>query len=232
MPLDWQRDLSASASDFLRVVWPKISPWLGGGEILPVESATESQDITKLFDQRSGIDAWHLGTNEQMRGIASRVQWMNDSEKPWNTFTVRLSRDSGTRTELEKRLEALEAGRGWLYPIITVQAYIAGVKGARGDLLSVGCVDTEELIRCAQKIAIAWRDKGGNARWRHPGGYGVDRTSNAWFVYVRFEYLACHGQTLKAWPETCAHRVVNRRQRARVLVPEQRCLPFLTEATA
>ena len=77
---DFQRDLEASSSDFLRVVWPAIGPLVGGGEIVPVESVAD-KGMATMLDQRSGIDAWHLSRGKQVRGIASRVQWVRTAPR-------------------------------------------------------------------------------------------------------------------------------------------------------
>jgi hypothetical protein len=135
MRLDVATDLSRSATDFACVVWPHIAPWLGGGELVPVEAVGDPD----MLDIYAGIDAWHLeGNAHRMRGIASRVQYPPNL---YASFTIRSSRTSGAETELAKRLEALyHPERGWLLPAITVQAYVAG-----GALIGAGCVYTRDL---------------------------------------------------------------------------------------
>lgn len=181
---DFKVDLEASANDFLRVVWPAIGAKVGGGEIVPVESVAD-KGMATMLDQRSGIDAWHLSKDKQVRGIASRVQWGNT---PWNSFTVRYARDSGAKTEYEKRKHDINAGAGWLYPHLTIQAYVSGSKGNGGDLLSVAVIKTKSLIDACDKILdgdVSTQDG------------GVRRTSNAAFIYANWDWLERSGYEIK-----------------------------------
>lgn len=181
---DFKSDLNASSVDFLRVVWPAIMVMVGGGEIIPVESVAD-KGMATMLDQRSGIDAWHLSQNGQVRGIASRVQW---TDKPWNTFTVRYSRDSGAKTEYAKRKMDIESDAGWLYPHMTVQAYIAGSKVSGGDLLSVAVIKTKSLINACDQVVA------GNV----PGiDGGIRHTSNATFIWMNWNWLKNMGYGVK-----------------------------------
>ncbi len=194
------RDLENSATEFQRVVWPVISGWFGGGELVSIESV-QNTGFMKLFDTYSGIDAWHISTGKQLRGVASRVQWIDDDQKPWDTFTVRTERDSGARTELAKRLEAIKEDHGYLYPHLTVQAYCSKPCG-EGELLSVAAVRTDQLILRAGAIEKLWRQGGGITPFYPQGhnGAGVRRTSNATFVYMSFAYLRAAQFQIKTWP--------------------------------
>lgn len=177
-------DLNASSEAFSRVVWPAIRSKLGGGEIVPVESVAD-KGMATILDQRSGIDAWHLSLNKQIRGIASRVQW---SDKSWGTFTVRYSRDSGAATEYSKRKNDITSDAGWLYPHITVQAYIAGAKDGQGELLSAGIIKTRSLIAACECIL-----KGGVP----PRDGGIRRTDNAAFIWASWQWLKKSGYDIK-----------------------------------
>lgn len=139
---DVRRDLSDSASDFLNIVWPVIKGRIGGGELIPVESTTDT-GMKRDLDVLAGIDAWHIDRGVgQMRGIASRIQW---DDYAWNTFTVRKHRTSGATTEYEKRLYALNnPNKHYLIPALTVHAYIT--KRPNGKLLSVAVIPTEDLF--------------------------------------------------------------------------------------
>jgi len=143
---DVSRDLSASAYDFLRVVWPKVEPMLAGGRLEPVESTTSRRRIDRDIDILAGIDAWHmLDSQGVMRGIASRVQW---GPKNWRTFTIRKSRPTGATTELAKRLYALDhLDQGWLFPSLTIQAYVTEKREGRllgAAIIHVGLADWPE----------------------------------------------------------------------------------------
>jgi len=181
---DFKSDLEASSNDFLRVVWPAIKSSVGGGEIVPVESVAD-KGMATMLDQRSGIDAWHLSKDKQVRGVASRVQW---THKPWNTFTVRYTRDSGAKTEFEKRKHDIASGAGWLYPHLTVQAFIEGSKASSGDLMSVAVIKTKSLIDACEQILEGSVDKKDG---------GVRRTSNAAFIWASWGWLKRSGYEIK-----------------------------------
>ena len=183
---DFKSDLKDSASDFLRVVWPIVQRMVGGGKIIPIESVTDDA-MTKMLDAYSGIDAWHLSNDRQVRGVASRVQWVTD----WNTFTVRYSRDSGTKTEYEKRKADIDSNAGWLYPHLTVQAFISGNKGSGGDLMSVAVMETKTLINICENVIK--QSMLGNNNVNH----GIRRTGNAKFIYVNWDWIKSSGNKIK-----------------------------------
>lgn len=132
-------DMSRSAKAFHKIVYPKIRSWLGEGELVSVEAVTES-DIADKLDQYAGIDNWYIVTEKGVRGLGSRVQWTTPNRK-YDSFTVRKERQSGTRTEYEKRKEAIE--KGFIYPYWTCQAFI---HKEREDLMSVALCKTLDLI--------------------------------------------------------------------------------------
>jgi len=155
--------MANSRADFLRAVVPAILPHIGGGEIVPVESVT-AEGFVKDLDVLAGVDAWHLVRGRSvMRGIASRVQWPDGrSGYPYETFTVRVRLRSGRETEYHKRERAIaESVRGWLYPHLTVHAYM---RALGGDLLCCAVVETKWIIwaiaqgLCTPEIPV----KGGN----------------------------------------------------------------------
>lgn len=144
--------LSKSASDFVNIVWPAVKglPLIGGGQLQPVEVSSDAE-FAKTLDMLAGIDAWQVLTSPvAMRGLASRVQW----GQARNTFTVRIALPSGAETEYHKRIRALDnQEQGYLYPHLTVQAYIDQVGGT---LLSAAVVRTADLfVRPAR--AHSWR---------------------------------------------------------------------------
>jgi hypothetical protein len=128
----------------MEVVYPKISNWFGGGELIPVELVTKS-DMAEKLDIYSGIDNWILITNEGIRGISSRVQYGKD----WGTFTIRRKRVTSARTEYEKLLYAIE--NDYLHPYWFVQSYINKkdkdlLQGERKELLNAAMCKTRDLI--------------------------------------------------------------------------------------
>lgn len=148
---DVSRDLTDSAAAFKETVWPKIGlRFFGTGELISVE--TDTGILARKWDALAGIDAWQVRDNIGMRGIASRVQRANG--RPFDTFTVRKSRDSGVLTEYDKRRRAIDNQDGWLYPEFAVHAY---VKAARGEpmrgkpLLSAAAARTRDIIYCIDR---------------------------------------------------------------------------------
>lgn len=144
--MSFKDDLSDSASDFLRCVYPAIEKYIGGGELIPTETLYKNE-IFKKLDIHSGIDAWQLNSIHGIRGIASRVQWGNMA---WNTFTIRYVRSSGAKTEYEKRLWAVKSNGGWIYPYYTVHAYI-NERGGNGTLMSAAITKTKDLYIFTEK---------------------------------------------------------------------------------
>lgn len=140
MRADVAKDLTDSAGDFTRLVWPQIKVWCRGGELISVES-TDAKGLSQAFDTMAGVDAWQVCYETQsIRGVASRIQYGS----PWASFTIRETRASGTVTELKKRMAAMsDLKAGWLVPALTVQAYISN--RVLGDLLHVAMVRTFDL---------------------------------------------------------------------------------------
>ena len=136
-----RRDLTRSAQALADVVWPQISqPWFGGGEVVPVETATDVK-IAKALDVFAGIDLWLL-RKDGITPIASRVQFPDG--RSYNTFTIRSWRKSGNDVELQRRLRALkEVQRGYLFPHVTIQAY---VDNNSNRLIAAACVLTKDLF--------------------------------------------------------------------------------------
>jgi len=132
-----KQDMTDSATALELLIWPSVLPWVGGGELLQMESVNDSK-FASILDMKAGIDGWQIH-NDGMRGIASRIQ---RGDKAWNTFTIRMSRDSGVATEYEKRTVAIETGK-YIYPYLTIQAY---VKTWQGPVLSVGMAKTADIM--------------------------------------------------------------------------------------
>lgn len=181
----WKQDLSKSNKCFVEVVWPIVRDWCGGGEIIPVEGNYES-DVRAALDINAGIDGWQIFSDEgRMRGIASRVQWIEeDWQIKWHedgrfdTFTIRTSRPSGNKTELEKRLEAInDENGGWVYPHLTIQSY----HRSNNSLLSCAMVMTKDLYEYVQ--------------WHGVEGFRVrlNRDGSSSFIAVPWKDLCEYG---------------------------------------
>lgn len=111
--------ISRSSEDFLRFVWPAIGKPFG--KVIPVESVTANSFAVEL-DRRAGIDVWLVGVGGDLRGLASRVQWTDDS---YDTFTVRIRSRFGNPTEYHKRKAAIANGGASISPYYFVQAYVS-----------------------------------------------------------------------------------------------------------
>ena len=110
---DWVTDAKDSTKALLSIK-ETILPKLISGTIHSIEDKKDGTLI--LLDQKSGVD--FLRENDVgLQGIAARVQWGQN----WRTFTIRKERYTGTKTELEKRLEQIE--KGYIYPAFTLHAY-------------------------------------------------------------------------------------------------------------
>jgi len=138
---EWEKDLEDSVTDFERVVGPVLEDWSDANNIA-VESVTDSEMAEKL-DTVAGVDSWQVRSDDMVRGVGSRVQYMDGLcfDTPPDTFTVRKERQSGVKTEFEKRLNAIR--NDGLYPYWTTQAYLTE---REGELESLARVKTKELI--------------------------------------------------------------------------------------
>lgn len=213
MQLDIARDMSRSAQAFASVVWPAVASLCGGGEVQMVESINE-KSFTDALDAHAGIDAWQIISNKSViRGIASRVQFGGSS---FNTFTIRYRRDSGARTEYSKRREALlNREKGYLYPHLTIQAYVSEDSKT---LFDAAVICTADLFEQADRIVFrhesdapcrlcvdATSQECLSGTWLYPAygssckAYqrlqdkeigGVRRVNNAQFLWVSWDWLA------------------------------------------
>jgi hypothetical protein len=141
MSKQWEEDLEDSLVDFREKVAPVLEEW-ADSRTVSVEAVTDSEMAEEL-DQTAGVDSWSIKQDDIVRGVASRVQYLDGLpfNTPPDTFTIRKQRQSGARTEFEKRLRAIR--KNGLYPHWTTQAYL---DEPRGELLSVGRIKTKTLI--------------------------------------------------------------------------------------
>lgn len=125
----FKQNFNQSASNFSLV--KDTIEYLIGGNIYSLEldsNNIDSRDIQYGYDLIQTID-----NNEY--GIASRIQ---PSNRPWNTFTIRYSLESGMDTEYLKRI--INIASEDLYPKWTIQAYVS-IDNTK--LLSLGIIDTK-----------------------------------------------------------------------------------------
>lgn len=100
-----------------------------------------NHDVTRQWGLTAGIDAWgyhHTG----LVGLALRIQY----DTFYETFTICCRRESGAKTEHEKRIEAFHWGA--LAPALTVQAY---VNRKLNKLYGGAVARTEDLLACIKQ---------------------------------------------------------------------------------
>jgi hypothetical protein len=137
MNSDVRANMAWSAALFAAQVWPLCRDHVLGGELMQMEGRADAE-LARILDSMAGIDGWQIGTCG-VRGIASRIQ----VGKNWRSFTIRLSVNSGARTEYEKRLAAIESCDGWMYPALTIQAYS---QSRAGPIIEAGIAYTRDVI--------------------------------------------------------------------------------------
>lgn len=153
---------------FSKDVFSIIKPYIEkdtNSMIIDVEGAG---DALKQLDINAGID-YMLVSNKGIRGLASRVQ----AGKSWRTFTVRARKQSGAKTEYEKRIDAIN--EGYIYPYYTMQAY------ADNDKIEYAICKTDDLYRLIQSC---------------PNKVKKRSTTNAEFLVVNWSDLNCKIKTL------------------------------------
>jgi len=149
--------LSRSTQQFKGVLEAELQQILKG-EFEVIEGVTVDH-LAKLLDMLAGIDVWHIDKVNGIRGVALRIQ---TGDKDWHTFTIRATRDNGVKTEFEKRSYAIE--HGFLYPYLTVQAYIT----KDNKLVSFAVAKTKDIIDMI---------KTGHATMRHTGQEQIGQAS-------------------------------------------------------
>lgn len=162
---DFEQDAMWSEKTLNQVVWPAIKRAVGGS-LISVEG--DSGNIAKQIDMISGIDAI-IKSEQGIKSVASRVQRCSGS-KPWNTFTIRAARNTGAKTEWEKRCNSIQNNNS-IYPMMTMQSYVSGQSDS---FESAAIIKTNHLYEYA--IAELKRLK-------------TKRTSNALFYVVEWSTL-------------------------------------------
>lgn len=130
------------AMAYVETAKPVIRKLLKGGELLAVEGS--DNDVCLMLDTTCGTDYFQVYKERGLVwGIASRMQEIDTTRfrKPFNSFTVRKARESGVKTEYEKRQLAIKSGG--LYPYLTMQGY---VDKQTGELMSLGIARTTDIM--------------------------------------------------------------------------------------
>jgi hypothetical protein len=181
----WEKDQQNSRDAFVDLIAPVLEEW-NDCEVVNIEGVTEHSVAQKL-DEVAGVDAWDIQTEKGIRGVASRAQ----PKGPFDTFTIRKSRDTGTETEYEKRKRQIN--NDYLYPHYTVQAYY---HQSDWRLQSVAQTRTKDLIKFIEN-----GNEGDRNKW-HGDGFGdgdywTDTGPNATFYAVDWDYLKQSGIGVK-----------------------------------
>ncbi len=141
----WGDDLRLSARMFQEVVWPEISPYIGGGTLRSLETGDDD------LDRAGGIDGYQL-FKTGVRTIAQRTQFVDEYNKP-GTFTIRKARRTGACTEFQKRLTAIN--QGFDVPALVIQAYVHTTKQF---LMRVGIAHGTPFYAYALSRPERWRE--------------------------------------------------------------------------
>lgn len=131
-------------------------------------------EVCKILDLSCGIDYLEIRDKTgQPRGIANRVQWVTGN--PYNTFTIRKSRESGATTEFEKRKTSIKDGG--LYPHLTMHTY---VESGTNKLLSLGIARTTDIMNYIDNYSPKER-------------MSVDEKGKAWFYCCSWDDMLDKG---------------------------------------
>lgn len=176
-------DMNKSNENFINLVAPILVEWMRKdgmkNEILQVEHLGES--VADYIDQHCGIDYLHCYKEiDRVYGIASRVQYGTN----WRTFTIRYQRDSGVKTEFEKRLNAIV--NGGIYPQLTTQAYIAD-----GKVAGLAIIMTKDLYHYVCKYRNEVREQ----------RTGWEQNGLADFLVCDWDKIKAHGIKIRIYPE-------------------------------
>lgn len=183
---DIEDQILKSRDAFVHGVWAKVSKEIGGGRIVPVEGEKNKE----FLDQYSGIDQWHVNEKQgAVRGIASRCQW---TKKRFYTFTVRIGNKAVERTELAKRIYAMEnADKGWIRPHLFIHAYFGEPKWSYEDFRYAGVARMDDILKIIRdgKEGEDWHEDVTSSRW---GNNDSKR-----FAYVEFDTVKRFGYPFK-----------------------------------
>lgn len=107
-------------------------------QIMQVEGKDE--EVCQMLDALCGIDYFLLKSDKQTFGVAWRCQRVEPG-KEFNSFTIRKSRDSRTKTEYEKRKQAIK--QKGIYPFYVAQAF---VNKNNNEIISMAITTTEDEL--------------------------------------------------------------------------------------
>ena len=143
------RDMSSANKAITKHVIPVLQTLdiFKDGKFICLEN--QCNDIGDMFDMVCGFD-WFVDTQYGMKGIAIRCQQstLNKDE----TFTLRHSRPNLSKTEVQKRIEAIE--HNCIYPQYTIHAYL--VDRWDSELDYIGIVDTKDMYMAVRDKKVSY----------------------------------------------------------------------------
>ena len=137
--------ISELSTIFEHTLWPIVKRYVGGGRVLVTE-VHAGDSMRAALDVCAGIDAFQVN-DTGVRAIASRIQQGRD----YRSYTIRTRSRGGNETEIDKRTRATQSNDGYMYPHLTIQAYMSA--GYTLPVLSIGIVRTRDLYH-----ALSLRD--------------------------------------------------------------------------
>lgn len=164
---------------------PIIKRLMNGGEIKAVEGRDD--EICLMLDRNCGTDYFQIyGNGDKLDGVVwgvgSRFQSVWHGGKTFDTFTIRLSRESGADTEFKKRKLAMD--RNGIYPYLTMHGYY---DEKTGDILSLAIARTRDIWECIEK---------GHCIVRKTGESQIGQST---FYVVDWNKLKALGYPIKVW---------------------------------
>ena len=147
------KDSMLQSMDYINRYRDTIIKFLGASNLIQCEGTDD--EIARHLDISCGIDYILVSRDGSLsRGVGCRLQPDRGTSK-YRTFTIRKERDTGSKTEFEKRKNAI--AKGGLYPYLTMHGYIDTDKD-RIDRMAIA--KTQEIIEYCEK---------GLARIQHTG---------------------------------------------------------------
>lgn len=141
-----------------------------------VEKESSTSTTAKLLDAYGGCD-W-LGLRDGvLYGIASRIQRTPKGSIPFDSFTIRIERSTGTETEYQKRKDAIR--QHGIYPALMLHAYYS----EDDELLSAAIISTKD---CFEIIDIYDGSRDVGQRIAHTS---ADKSKWEKFKYVNWDFV-------------------------------------------
>lgn len=146
---NWKEDHKWSIKMTDLLVIPLIKRFeLLKGDFKQTQQATlnNTMSLDSKLDVCSGVDLWQIARNGIVRTIAIRVQKVDRYENGYRTFTIRKTRYSGTKTELDKLKDADEK-EDIVSPDLHIHAYVNEDLGIIWRVLIARTEDIYDLIK-------------------------------------------------------------------------------------